>query len=134
MGLNIRLPHEQHTNPYVDLECSFRYFFVRKLMFVKYSCAFLIFPGGFGTIDEAFEALTLLQTHKIPHFPVLLFGGEFWDGLARQLATLEERAMITPEDMERIRRVEDPDDAVTVLRHCHASLCAELHKPPLRER
>jgi len=134
VGLNIRLPHEQHTNPYVDLECSFRYFFVRKLMFVKYSCAFLIFPGGFGTIDEAFEALTLLQTHKIPHFPVLLFGGEFWDGLARQLATLEERAMITPEDMERIRRVEDPDDAVTVLRHCHASLCAELHKPPLRER
>ena len=74
MGLNIRLPREQRTNPFVDLECTFRYFSVRKLMFVRYSCAFLIFPGGFGTLDEAFEALTLVDTHKIPHFSVLLFG------------------------------------------------------------
>ena len=134
MGLNIRLAHEQQTNPYVDRECSFRYFFVRKLMFVKYSCAFLIFPGGFGTLDEAFEALTLVQTHRIPHFPVLLFGGGFWDGLERQLDTLEQRSMITREDRERIRRVGDANEAVEVLRRCHAGLCAELHKPPLRKR
>ena len=134
VGLNIRLPEEQRTNPHVDLACSFRYFFVRKLMFVKYSCAFLIFPGGFGTLDEAFEALTLVQTHKIPHFPVLLFGGDFWDGLERQLDSLEARSMIGAGDRARILRVEGPDEALAVLRHCHAGLCAELHKPPLHVR
>ena len=89
IGLNIRLPQEQRTNPYVEREIEFRYFFVRKLMFVKYSCAFLIFPGGYGTLDEAFEALTLVQTHRIPHFPVLLFGEGFWADLDRQLDRLE---------------------------------------------
>jgi uncharacterized protein (TIGR00730 family) len=134
VGLNIRLPREQGTNAYVDREFTFRYFFVRKLMFVKYSCAFLIFPGGFGTLDEAFEALTLVQTHKIPHFPVLLFGGDFWDGLERQLDAFEERSMISADDRARIRRIEDPAEAVAVLRHCHAGLCAELGKPPLRTK
>lgn len=134
VGLNIRLPREQRTNAYVDRECTFRYFFVRKLMFVKYSCAFLIFPGGFGTLDEAFEALTLVQTHKIPHFPVLFFGGDFWDGLQRQLDAFEERSMISADDRARIRRIEEAAEAVEVLRHCHAGLCAELGKPPLRTR
>jgi len=134
VGLNIRLPHEQHTNPYVDRECSFRYFFVRKLMFVRYSCAFLIFPGGFGTLDEAFEALTLVQTHKIPHFPVLLFGGDFWDGLERQLDQFERRSMIEPEDRRRIHRVSEASEVTELLRHCHTGMCAELHKPPLRPR
>ncbi|MEX2208764.1 MAG: TIGR00730 family Rossman fold protein [Myxococcota bacterium] len=134
VGLTIRLPHEQATNAFVDRECSFRYFFARKLMFVKYSCAFLIFPGGFGTLDEAFEALTLVQTHKIPHFPVLLFGGEFWDGLHRQLETLEANGMIGAEDRARIHRVSSPDEATEILRCCHEGLCATLHKPPLARR
>jgi len=133
VGLTIHLPTEQRTNRFVERECSFRYFFVRKLMFVKHSCAFLIFPGGFGTLDEAFEALTLVQTHKIPHFPVLLFGGDFWDGLHRQLARMEQQGVISPEDRARIRIVSTSGEAVEILRCCHEGLCASLHKPPLRK-
>jgi uncharacterized protein (TIGR00730 family) len=81
VGLNIELPFEQHVNPYVDLEVDFRYFFVRKTMLVKYAQAFVIFPGGFGTIDELFEALTLIQTGKVRNFPVVLFGSDYWRGL-----------------------------------------------------
>jgi hypothetical protein len=131
VGLNIRLPQEQRTNRYVDRVCEFRYFFVRKLMFVKYSCAFLIFPGGFGTLDEAFEALTLVQTHKIPHFPVLLFGGSFWSGLESQLQRLVDAGMIAPEERSRLRPISDVVEAVEMLEHCHRGLCASLHKPPL---
>ena len=134
VGLNILLPREQKQNPFVDRACTFRYFFVRKLMFVKYSCAFLVFPGGFGTLDEVFEALTLVQTHKIPHFPVLLFGGSFWDGIERQLERFESDGMISGEDRARLRRVQSPEEAVEILRCCHEGLCAELHKPPLRRR
>ncbi len=133
-GLNILLPFEQRTNRYQDRSCSFRYFFVRKLMFVKYSCAFLIFPGGFGTLDEAFEALTLVQTYKIPHFPVLLFGGEFWDGMLRQIAVMEQRRLIGREDRARLKLLETAEEIVAVLRSCHEGLCAELHKPPLPRR
>jgi len=133
VGLTIHLPKEQRTNRFVERECSFRYFFVRKLMFVKHSCAFLIFPGGFGTLDEAFEALTLVQTHKIPHFPVLLFGGDFWDGLHRQLDTMETHGVISTDDRARIRLVSAPDEALAILRRCHEGLCASLHKPPLRK-
>jgi hypothetical protein len=81
VGLNIELPFEQHVNPYVDVEVDFRYFFVRKTMLVKYAQAFVIFPGGFGTMDELFEALTLIQTGKIRDFPIILFGSEYWGGL-----------------------------------------------------
>jgi uncharacterized protein (TIGR00730 family) len=81
IGLNIELPHEQHANPYADREINFRYFFVRKTMFVKYSSAFVVFPGGFGTLDELFESLTLMQTGKIEHFAVVLMGREYWRGL-----------------------------------------------------
>ena len=133
VGLTIHLPKEQRTNRFVERECSFRYFFVRKLMFVKHSCAFLIFPGGFGTLDETFEALTLVQTHKIPHFPVLLFGGDFWDGLHRQLDKMERHGVISIDDRARIRLVSAPDEAVEILRCCHEGLCASLHKPPLRK-
>jgi hypothetical protein len=133
VGLTIQLPKEQRTNRFVERECCFRYFFVRKLMFVKHSCAFLIFPGGFGTLDEAFEALTLVQTHKIPHFPVLLFGGDFWDGLHFQLDRMERQGAITSEDRERIRRVSATEEAAEILRRCHEGLCADLHKPPLRK-
>ena len=133
VGLTIHLPREQRTNRFVERECSFRYFFVRKLMFVKHSCAFLIFPGGFGTLDEAFEALTLVQTHKIPHFPVLLFGGDFWDGLHLQLERMERQGAIVSDDRARMRRVSTPEEAVEILRCCHEGLCASLHKPPLRK-
>ena len=81
VGLNIELPFEQHANPFVDVEVDFRYFFVRKTMLVKYSQAFVIFPGGFGTMDELFEALTLIQTGKIRDFPIVLFGSDYWGGL-----------------------------------------------------
>ncbi len=134
VGLNIRLPEEQTTNPYVDRACEFRYFFVRKLMFVKYSCAFLIFPGGFGTLDEAFEALTLVQTHRVPHFPVLLFGDGFWGDLERQLDRFEAEAMISAHDRKRLKRVETAEGAVQILEHCHHGLCRDLGKPPLHSR
>lgn len=134
VGLTIDLPHEQATNSHVDLECPFRYFFVRKLMFVKYSCAFLIFPGGFGTLDETFEALTLVQTHKIPHFPVLLFGGDFWRGLLDQLDSMRHHGLVSEEDLTRLRVVADVDETIEILRCCHEGLCATLHKPPLQPK
>lgn len=134
VGLNILLPHEQALNAYVDLACDFQYFFVRKLMFVKHSCAFLIFPGGFGTLDELFEALTLIQTLKIPHFPVLLFGEGFWDGLHSQLEKLAAEGMISADDLSRLTVVSRDEDAVEILRRCHAGLCKDLHKPPLHVR
>ena len=134
IGLTIELPNEQATNSFVEREVRFRYFFARKLMFVRYSCAFLIFPGGFGTLDEAFEALTLVQTHKIPHFPVLLFGGDYWSGLLDQLGDMVEHGAISPEDRSRIQLVSTANEAVAILRHCHENLCAALHKPPLHVR
>lgn len=134
VGLTIELPNEQATNRFVEREIPFRYFFTRKLMFVRYSCAFLIFPGGFGTLDEAFEALTLIQTHKIPHFSVLLFGGAFWSGLQRQLDDMSEQGAISLEDRAHIRMVSNVDDAIASLRRCHEGLCAALHKPPLHVR
>jgi len=134
VGLTIRLPKEQRTNRFVERECSFQHFFVRKLMFVKYSCAFLIFPGGFGTLDETFEALTLVQTHKIPHFPVLLFGGPFWAGLHQQLETMEGQGLISPEERARLLLVSTTEEAVEILRGCHEGLCATLRKAPLRAR
>ena len=103
VGLNIELPHEQAVNPYVDLLVPVRYFFARKLMFVRYASAFVVLPGGFGTLDELFEALTLIQTGKIRHFPVMLCGGEHWRGLHRWLA--EEMAAtgkVDPGDLDLI--------------------------------
>ena len=134
VGLTIELPDEQATNPFVEREVRFRHFFARKLMFMRYSCAFLIFPGGFGTLDETFEALTLVQTHKIPHFPVLLFGGNYWAGLLRQVGDMVEHDAISPDDRSRIRPVSDADDAIAILRSCHEGLCAALQKPPLHVR
>jgi hypothetical protein len=101
-------------------------------MFVKYSCAFLIFPGGFGTLDEAFEALTLVQTHKIPHFPVLFFVPDFWKHLRRQLGVMERHGLISAEDGAHVHLVESAEDAVRILRRCHRGLCRELGKAPLQ--
>jgi conserved hypothetical protein, DprA/Smf-related, family 2 len=112
IGCNIELPFEQGANPYVDTLINFRYFFVRKTMFIKYSVGFIIFPGGFGTLDELFEALTLIQTGKIYHFPVIMFGRHYWAGLIRWLqsrALLEKK--ISPGDMELMLLTDDPAEA-----------------------
>ena len=116
IGCNIELPFEQGANPFVDTLVNFRYFFVRKTMFIKYSNAFIIFPGGFGTLDEAFEALTLIQTGKIYQFPVIMFGRHYWAGLIRWLQTrvLGERK-ISPGDMDLILLTDDPQEAANAV-------------------
>jgi len=112
IGCNIELPFEQGSNPYVDTLINFRYFFVRKTMFIKYSNAFIILPGGFGTLDEAFEALTLIQTGKIYQFPVIMFGRHYWAGLIRwiQSRVLGE-SKISPGDLDLILLTDDPQEA-----------------------
>jgi uncharacterized protein (TIGR00730 family) len=116
IGCNIELPFEQGANPYVDTLINFRYFFVRKTMFVKYSMAFIIFPGGFGTLDELFEALTLIQTGKIYQFPVIMFGRHYWAGLIRWLQSrvLQERK-ISPGDMDLMLLTDDPVEAANAV-------------------
>ncbi|HEV2953682.1 MAG TPA: TIGR00730 family Rossman fold protein [Candidatus Dormibacteraeota bacterium] len=112
VGCNIELPHEQSLNPYVDLGIEFRYFFVRKMMFVKYARGFVIFPGGFGTLDELFEALTLAQTGKIDHFPIVLFGTSYWEGLLSWLeGPVLGQKMISLDDLDLLSVTDDPDEA-----------------------
>ncbi len=109
IGCNIELPFEQHDNPYLDVSVDFRYFFVRKTMFVKYAQAFVIFPGGFGTLDELFESLTLIQTGKIKNFPVVLFGTEYFGGLVDWIrGTLAAEGKISPGDLDLICVTDDP--------------------------
>lgn len=116
IGLNIDLPFEQHFNPYIDkgLSIDFDYFFVRKVMFVKYSQGFVVMPGGFGTLDELMEALTLIQTNKIGRFPIVLVGSKFWGGLFEWFkGTLLENKLISEEDLELYRVVDTAEDAVS---------------------
>jgi hypothetical protein len=116
IGCNIELPREQHLNPYVDLSIEFHYFFARKTMFVKYSDAFVILPGGFGTLDELFESLTLIQTGKIRHFPVVLVGHDYWDGLLRWMREVQLPAgAITQEDLDLLLVTDDPTEVVTII-------------------
>jgi uncharacterized protein (TIGR00730 family) len=116
IGCNIELPFEQDVNPYVDLSIQFRYFFVRKTMFVKYAEAFVIFPGGMGTMDELFEALTLIQTGKIEHFPVVLVGTDYWQGLLRWMrATVLREGMIGPNDLDLAVVTDDVEEIVRVI-------------------
>ncbi len=113
VGCNIELPFEQGSNPYVDIAIDFRYFFVRKTMFVKYAEAFVIFPGGFGTMDELFEALTLIQTGKGGHFPVVLFGKDYWSGLMDWMRnTLVAQGTVSEKDLDLIFVTDSPDEAV----------------------
>ncbi|MAE64245.1 MAG: TIGR00730 family Rossman fold protein [Phycisphaeraceae bacterium] len=121
VGLNISLPTEQHANPFQNYELTFRYFFVRKVMFVKYASGFIIFPGGFGTMDEFFESMTLIQTLKIDPFPVVLIGKKFWSGLIDWMRTvmLDEFQNISPEDMDLFRLTDDVDEAVSIVQECH---------------
>ncbi|MBO3750845.1 TIGR00730 family Rossman fold protein [Streptosporangiaceae bacterium NEAU-GS5] len=116
VGLGIELPHEQKMNDYVNLGVEFRYFFVRKTMFVKYSCGFVTLPGGFGTLDELFEALTLVQTKKVTMFPVILMGTDYWRPLIDWIqGTLVERGTVSPADVELIRLTDDVDEAVRII-------------------
>lgn len=113
VGCNIELPFEQGMNPFVDQGVDFRYFFVRKTMFVKYAQGFVIFPGGFGTMDEFFESLTLIQTGKIRDFPVVLFGTEYWDGLLSWVRdAMEVGGRISPGDLDLVKLTDDPDEVV----------------------
>lgn len=116
IGCNIELPFEQGMNQWVELGIDFRYFFVRKTMFVKYAQGYVIFPGGFGTMDELFESLTLIQTGKIHDFPVILVGTDYWGGLIDWIrARLLEHGNISPPDLDLLKVVDDPDDVVRIL-------------------
>jgi uncharacterized protein (TIGR00730 family) len=122
IGLGIELPFEQRLNDWVDIGVNFRYFFVRKTMFVKYSQAFVVLPGGFGTLDELFEALTLVQTGKVTSFPVILYGSTYWQGLLDWLrSSMLENGNITSADLDLIRVSDDVDEIVAIVRDSQAS-------------
>ena len=126
IGCGIELPHEQGLNPFVDEAINFRYFFVRKTMFVKYAEAFVIFPGGFGTLDELFEALTLIQTGKVRNFPVVLVGSDYWRGLidwARE--TLLAEGTIGQVDLDLLTCTDDPAEVERIIQECHDRNCAD---------
>ena len=122
VGCNIELPHEQKSNEYLTLSLKFKYFFVRKMMFVKYSNAFVIFPGGFGTLDELFEALTLIQTRKIHNFPVILFGSVYWREMLNWLqGPMLNEGKIVEEDFRRLHITDDPAEVVKIIKAYEAT-------------
>jgi uncharacterized protein (TIGR00730 family) len=115
VGLNITLPHEQTANPYVNLALDFHYFYARKVMFLKYACAFICFPGGYGTLDEFFETITLIQTQKAEAFPVILYGTRYWTGLIEWMRAQMVSRCINAEDLDIFRLVDRPQDAVALV-------------------
>lgn len=116
VGLNIDLPFEQVKNPYANLPIDFHYFFSRKVCLVKYSMAFIYLPGGFGTLDEFFEVITLVQTHRIPHFPIILFGSNYWKGIIEWMEMiLKKKEYISPEDLKLFKLVDTPEDAIKAI-------------------
>jgi len=133
VGLGIELPHEQGLNAYLDVAVSFRYFFARKLMFVRYASAFVVLPGGFGTLDELFEALTLIQTGKVHEFPIVLVGRDHWDGLRAWLRqALEAPGLTSPTDTDLLVVSDDPDEIAEVVQRCHLRRQA-LARPSRRQ-
>lgn len=117
VGLNIELPFEQKPNKYSNINLEFKYFFIRKVMFVKYATAYIIMPGGFGTLDELFEAVTLIQTHRIKPFPVILVGSDYWSGLIGWIKErLLEEKRISPEDLEILQVMDDPEEIVKAVK------------------
>ena len=116
LGCNIRLPHEQEPNPYLDRFIEFEHFFIRKVMLVKYSSAFVVMPGGYGTLDEAFEVMTLVQTGKLDRFPIVGMGGDFWQHLSSfSRETMLGEGVISPEDLDLIHRAASPAEAVQII-------------------
>jgi uncharacterized protein (TIGR00730 family) len=131
VGFNIQLPHEQRSNPYLDISLTFRHFYVRKTMFVKAAEGFVVFPGGFGTVDEMFEALTLIQTGKVLHFPVVLFDADYWGELLDWVrGELLADGLISPEDLDLLYVTDDRDEAVERVIDCHERRCAEPRAEP----
>jgi uncharacterized protein (TIGR00730 family) len=127
VGFNIELPHEQHANPYLDLELTFHHFYARKTMFVKAAEGFVIFPGGFGTLDELYESLTLIQTGKVLHFPVVLLDRSYWDELLDWTRKrLLAEALISPEDVDLLTATDDPAEAVRIVLGCYERRCAHV--------
>src|SRR5215210_209771 len=127
VGFNIELPHEQRPNDYLDIEYTFAHFYARKVCFVKPSEGFVIFPGVFGTLDEFFEALTLIQTGKVLHFPVVLFGSDYWQDLLDWIGDeLLREKMISPDDIELLHLTDDPEDAVRLVVECYDRRCAQV--------
>lgn len=116
VGLNIELPFEQKGNRFVNVPINFHYFFSRKVCFVKYSVGFVFMPGGFGTLDEFFEVLTLVQTHRISQFPLILFGRAYWNGLLKWIKnTVDKGGMISPGDLDLVRLTDDPEEAISMI-------------------
>lgn len=131
VGCNIKLPHEQHPNPYLDTFVEFNYFFVRKVMLVKYSYAFVVLPGGFGTMDELFEAITLMQTKKIESFPVVLMGKDFYGPMLDFFHTsFLKGGTISPEDMNLFTLTDDPDEAMRIVSTCKPAADAAAGRAP----
>lgn len=122
IGLNITLPFEQKPNPYANLQIEFKYFFVRKVMFLKYAQAYIIMPGGFGTLDELFETITLIQTHRIRRVPVILVGTKYWQGLIDWVKkTFLAQKMISEKDLELFHLLDNPEQIVQVVKEFHAT-------------
>jgi uncharacterized protein (TIGR00730 family) len=132
-GFNIQLPHEQRSNPYLDLSLTFRHFYTRKTMFVKVAEGFVVLPGGFGTVDELFEALTLIQTGKVLHFPVVLFDTDYWGELLGWMRKeLLDHGMISTDDVELLHVTDDAAEAVRVVVDCHERRCAHVPAEPVK--
>jgi uncharacterized protein (TIGR00730 family) len=133
VGFNIELPHEQDPNPYLDVCVTFSHFYARKTMLVKAAEGFVLFPGGFGTLDELFEALTLIQTGKVLHFPVVLVGRDHWSGLTGWIhERLLAQGMVSPEDEELLFLTDDPDEAVALVVNCYEEKCAHMPAEPVK--
>ena len=133
VGFNIELPHEQHENPWLDISLRFRHFYARKTMFVRAAEGFVVFPGGFGTVDELFESLTLIQTGKVLHFPVVLFGSDYWRELldwTRDQALAE--GMISPDDVDLLAVTDDAREACELVVDCYERRCADVPAAPLK--
>ena len=134
IGFNIELPFEQDSNPYLDLSLTFRHFYARKVCFVKPAEGFVIFPGGFGTLDELYESLTLIQTGKVSNFPVILFDSDYWgemvDWIKGELLT---DGMISPEDLDLLAVTDDTREAVELVVDCYEQRCAEVPAAPAKE-
>jgi uncharacterized protein (TIGR00730 family) len=126
VGFNIELPHEQHANPYLDISRTFKHFYVRKTMFLKPAEGFVVFPGGFGTADELFESLTLIQTGKILHFPVVLFDSGFWQPLLEWVNTKElPLGLVSPDDLALLTVTDSPEEALQCVLDCYERRCAQ---------